>query len=117
MTAMPNVEKISIASTAEMAATVRDAVNSGEYVSTSEVVREALREWKLRHKFRREEIEELRKAWQDGLHSGPGRFADIDAVKAESKGGVAEAEPPGCGSAGFKRSRAPLPADQFNNSK
>ena len=85
LTAMPNVEKISIASTAEMAATVRDAVNSGEYVSTSEEVREALREWKLRHKFRREEIEELRKAWQDGLHSGPGRFADIDAVKAESR--------------------------------
>lgn len=85
---MPNVEKISIALTAEMAATVRDAVNSGEYVSTSEVVREALREWKLRHLLRREEIEELRKSWQDGINSGPGRFANMDAIKAEARRGT-----------------------------
>ena len=82
---MPNVEKISVALTAEMAATVRDAVNSGEYVSTSEVVREALREWKLRHSLHREEVEELRKSWQDGLSSGPGRFANMEAIKAEAK--------------------------------
>lgn len=87
---MPNVEKISIALTSEMAATVRDAVNSGEYVSTSEVVREALREWKLRHTFRHEEIKELRKFWQEGLHSGPGRFADMDAIKAEARRRAAE---------------------------
>lgn len=82
---MPNVEKISIALTAEMAATVRDAVNSGEYVSASEVVREALREWKLRHSLRREEIEQLRKSWQKGIDSGPGRFANIDAIKAKAR--------------------------------
>lgn len=82
---MPNVEKISIALTAEMAATVRDAVDSGEYVSTSEVVREALREWKLRHSLRWEEIDQLRKSWQEGIDSGPGRFANIDAIKAEAK--------------------------------
>lgn len=87
---MPNVEKISIALTSEMAATVRDAVNSGEYVSTSEVVREALREWKLRHTLRREEIMELRKFWQDGLHSGPGRFTEIEAIKAEARRRAAE---------------------------
>lgn len=85
---MPNVEKISVALTAEMAATVRDAVNSGEYVSTSEVVREALREWKLRHSLRREEIEELRKSWREGIDSGPGRFANMDAIKAEAKRGM-----------------------------
>lgn len=82
---MPNVEKISIALTAEMAGTLRDAVNSGEYVSTSEVVREALREWKLRHLLRRDEIEELRKSWQNGIDSGPGRFTDMDAIKAEAR--------------------------------
>ena len=82
---MPNVEKISIALTAEMAATVRDAVDSGEYVSTSEVVREALREWKLRHSLRWEEIEQLRKSWQEGIDSGTGRFANIDAIKAEAR--------------------------------
>ncbi|MFO5475003.1 MAG: type II toxin-antitoxin system ParD family antitoxin, partial [Dolichospermum sp.] len=40
---MPNVEKISIALTPEMAALVRDAVKSGEYASSSEIIREALR--------------------------------------------------------------------------
>ncbi|MDE2757216.1 MAG: type II toxin-antitoxin system ParD family antitoxin [Acidobacteriota bacterium] len=82
---MSNVEKISIALTSEMAATVRDAVDSGEYVSASEVVREALREWKLRHSLRWEEIEQLRKSWQEGIDSGPGRFANIDAIKAEAR--------------------------------
>jgi predicted nucleotidyltransferase len=45
---MSKVEKVSIALTSDMAATVRGAVASGEYASSSEVVREALREW--RHK-------------------------------------------------------------------
>jgi len=82
---MPNVEKISIALTSEMAATVRDAVDSGEYVSTSEVVREALRGWKLRDSLLWEEIERLRKSWKEGIDSGPGRFANIDAIKAEAR--------------------------------
>jgi antitoxin ParD1/3/4 len=41
---MPNVEKMSIALTPEMADAVRAAVKNGEYVSHSEVVRDALRE-------------------------------------------------------------------------
>jgi antitoxin ParD1/3/4 len=41
---MPNVEKVSIALTPEMAAVVRQAVESGEYASNSEIVREALRD-------------------------------------------------------------------------
>ena len=82
---MPNVEKISIALTTEMAGTLRDAVNGGEYVSTSEVVREALREWKLRHSLRREEIEQLRKSWQEGINGGSGRFGNMDAIKAEAE--------------------------------
>lgn len=42
---MPNVEKVSIALTPEMAALVRQVVDSGEYASNSEIVREALRDW------------------------------------------------------------------------
>ena len=40
---MPNVEKLSIALTPEMASLVREVVEAGEYASSSEVVREALR--------------------------------------------------------------------------
>jgi antitoxin ParD1/3/4 len=43
---MPTIEKLSIALPSEMATWVRKAVKSGEYASASEVIREALREWK-----------------------------------------------------------------------
>ena len=45
---MTSIEKVSIALSREMLAVVRKAVAGGDYSSTSEVVREALREWKQR---------------------------------------------------------------------
>ncbi|MCU0935946.1 MAG: type II toxin-antitoxin system ParD family antitoxin [Gammaproteobacteria bacterium] len=82
---MPNVEKLSIALTPEMADLVRRAVATGEYATTSEVVREALREWKQRRSQPTPSVEELRLLWEEGLASGPGRFDDMDAVKAEAR--------------------------------
>lgn len=82
---MPNVEKVSIALTPEMAAVVRQAVESGEYASNSEIVREALRDWKLKRALQQQEIEELRHLWQEGLHSGPSRFAGMADLKAEAR--------------------------------
>lgn len=43
---MAKVEKISIALTDEMLASVKEAVASGDYASSSEVIRHALRDWK-----------------------------------------------------------------------
>ena len=82
---MSNVEKMSIALTPEMAAAVRAAVATGEYVSTSEVVREALRDWQLRSSLHQKEREELRRLWQEGLDSGPGTLANMQAIKAEAR--------------------------------
>ena len=45
---MGTVEKITIALTAEQAGFVRGAVAAGEYASTSEAIRDAVREWKER---------------------------------------------------------------------
>jgi antitoxin ParD1/3/4 len=42
---MANIERVTISMTAEMAAVVRAAVETGSYASTSEVVREAVRDW------------------------------------------------------------------------
>lgn len=67
---MAQVEKVSIAVTPEMAAMLRRAVASGEYASSSEVVREALRDWKERRTLRNEAIAELRRLWDEGLASG-----------------------------------------------
>ncbi len=82
---MANVEKVSVALTPEMLAVVREAVESGEYASSSEVMREALREWKRRRALERKEVEELRRLWEEGLASGPGRHADMAAIKAEAR--------------------------------
>ncbi len=64
---MSKVEKISIALTDEMLASVKDAVASGDYASSSEVVRHALRDWK---KQREREISHLRDMVEEGLR-GP----------------------------------------------
>ena len=45
---MASIEKVSIALSSDMLRMVRGAVQTGDYASTSEVVREALREWKAR---------------------------------------------------------------------
>lgn len=66
-----NVEKISVAITPEMAAMLRAAVESGDYASTSEVIRDALRMWKTREEAMARRTEELRRLWQEGLDSGP----------------------------------------------
>jgi antitoxin ParD1/3/4 len=79
---MPTVEKISIALTEDMAALVREAVESGEYVSTSEVIREALRDWKHRRALAHEE---LRRLWQEGIESGSAGELDIEEIKREAR--------------------------------
>lgn len=62
---MPAVDKISIALPPEMVAQVREAVETGEYSSSSEVVREALRDWNRKRHFQQNGIAQLRQLWQE----------------------------------------------------
>lgn len=80
---MANVEKVSVALTPEMAATMRQVVESGEYASASEVMREALRDWKLRRIQRQQAVKELGRLWDEGIASGPP--ADGEAAFARIK--------------------------------
>jgi antitoxin ParD1/3/4 len=82
---MSHVEKMSVALTTEMAAVVREAVASGEYESSSEVIREALKDWRRRRQHREQEAGELRRLWNEGLARGEGHYADMDAIKAEAR--------------------------------
>jgi antitoxin ParD1/3/4 len=68
---MPGVEKLSVAVTAEQAAMVREAVETGEYATAGEVVGEALRLWQAERQARAREVEELRRLWREGVESGP----------------------------------------------
>lgn len=82
---MANIEKVSVALTCEQVATIRSAVDDGEYATTSEVVREALREWQARRELRRDEIERLRKAWDEGIASGSSGPRDMDSLRREAR--------------------------------
>jgi antitoxin ParD1/3/4 len=70
---MANVEKMSVALTPEMAAMMRQVVESGEYASASEVMREALRNWRFQRMQRQQAIDELGRSWDAGVASGPAR--------------------------------------------
>jgi antitoxin ParD1/3/4 len=82
---MANVEKISVALPGEMVSLLRQAVDSGEYASASEVIRDALRDWKLKRRVAALEVEELRVLVREGMASGPSLDADevFDRLRAK----------------------------------
>lgn len=82
---MSGIEKISVALSSDLLTMVKDAVSSGKYASSSEVVREALREWQIRQPLREAEVERLRRAWAEGIDSGASRPFDIDEIKAKAR--------------------------------
>ena len=74
---MSTAEKISITLPPEIIALVREAVEAGEYSSSSEVVQEALRDWTQRRVPTQESQAEIRRAWQEAIENpAPGIPAD-----------------------------------------
>lgn len=82
---MSKVEKVSVALSSDLLDMVKKAVATGEYASTSEVIREALRDWKLRQPLRQAEVERLRQAWADGLSSGEAQPFNIEEIKRRAR--------------------------------
>ena len=83
---MPSVEKISIALPPEMVAQVRQAVETGEYASSSEVIRDALRDWTHKRQLQQNGIAELRQLWQQArADKSPGLTADKILDQLERK--------------------------------
>ena len=69
----------------QQAGRIEAAVETGDYASNSEVVRDALRLWEEKQQRRAAEIERLRAAIDDGLASGPGRGGTAAELIAEFK--------------------------------
>ena len=69
---MAELERITVAMPAEMVAILRNTVEEGTYASTSEIIREALRDWTRKQEYQQRDREELREAIRVGLESGPG---------------------------------------------
>lgn len=84
---MSDVERMTITLTTEMAKVVRGAVRAGEYASSSEIIREALRDWKYKKVVQDCQLEELRAEIQDGLSDvKAGRMKKFDAERIVKKG-------------------------------
>lgn len=82
---MASVEKITIALTSEQVGFVRQAVEAGEFASTSEAIRAAVREWKERRDLLGYSVEELRTLYNQGLESGISPRPMLAEVKAEAR--------------------------------
>lgn len=64
---MPAIEKISIALPAEMVSQIKESVEAGEYASSSEAVRDALRAWTHKRALRQQGMKALRKMWRQAI--------------------------------------------------
>ena len=71
------MEKISISLTSSQLQLVEEAVRTGDYASSSEVIREALREWKARRM--------LGQLWDEGIASGDAADESIDDIKTAAR--------------------------------
>lgn len=69
--------KTSISITDQQADWIHEAVSSGEYSSTSEVIRDALRDWRAK--------QDLRRLWDEGVSSGPSEPWDAEEIKKEGR--------------------------------
>ncbi|UIY26856.1 type II toxin-antitoxin system ParD family antitoxin (plasmid) [Rhizobium leguminosarum] len=76
-----------------MAGFVRSAVDAGEYASTSEAIRDAVREWKERRDLLGYTVEDLRALVQDGIESGPSSRTTMAEVKAAALERLKSARP------------------------
>ena len=82
---MPNVEKVSVAVTTHQAALLREAVKTGAYATTSEIVREAVRDWEAKWEARQADAKHLRELWDEGKASGDPVRVDFDKLREEAR--------------------------------
>ncbi|MCR6646392.1 MAG: ribbon-helix-helix protein, CopG family [Terricaulis sp.] len=75
-----SIEKISVSIPADLMGDVRAAIADGDYATASEVLRDALRDWKLKRKIAALEVNELRRLWDEADDGEPLR--DGEAVFA-----------------------------------
>jgi antitoxin ParD1/3/4 len=84
---LAGIERLTITLPSDMAAVVRDAVDGGDYASSSEVVREALRDWKMKRALQLQELAALKIEIDRGLADlAQGRVRDFDADRIIERG-------------------------------
>jgi len=84
---MSNIERMTITLPSDMAAVIKAAVDGGDYASSSEVVREALRDWKMQRALQLHELAALKVDIDKGLTDlAEDRVKDFDAGRIIERG-------------------------------
>lgn len=84
---MAQIERLTITLPNEMAVLVKGAVEEGDYASTSEVVRDALRDWKLKRELQSQKFAALKRDIDKGLADvAAGRVTKFDASRIVRRG-------------------------------
>ena len=84
---MAEIERMTITLPSDMAAVIKGAVEGGDYASSSEVVREALRDWKMKRALQLQELAALKIDIDKGLTDlAEGRMQDFNADRIIERG-------------------------------
>jgi antitoxin ParD1/3/4 len=84
---MGAIERLTITLPSDMAGLVKGAVDEGDYASTSEVIRDALRDWKLKRELRLHKLAELKAEIEIGMADyRAGRVVEFDAERIAEHG-------------------------------
>ena len=81
------IERLTVTMPADMAALIKDAVAGGGYASSSEVIREAMRDWKIKRALQLQEFANLQADLDKGLSDlAAGRTKDFDIKRIVRRG-------------------------------
>ncbi len=84
---MRGIERLTITLPSDMAGMVKGAVDEGGYASTSEVIREALRDWKMKRELQLHRLEELKASIHRGMADvTEGRLTTFDSGRIVARG-------------------------------
>lgn len=90
---MAGIERITVTLPTDMAGMVKEAVEEGQYASSSEVIREALRDWKMKRELQLQQMTALKADIDRGLADvAAGRVEDfnVDSIIRRGKQLLAE---------------------------
>jgi antitoxin ParD1/3/4 len=84
---LAEIERMTITLPSDMAAVVKGAVEGGDYASSSEVVREALRDWKMKRAHQLQALASLKTDIDRGLTDlAEGRVEEFDPARIVERG-------------------------------
>ena len=83
----PTIERLTVTMPSDMVSVIKNAVADGGYASTSEVIREAMRDWKAKHALQVQEFASLKADIYRGLADlAAGKTKDFDPARIIKRG-------------------------------